>query len=85
MPARPGLSRVAASAACLLVNRLAEACPNCAVGRQARAEVFDADFPRYLAMTLLPFGVIALVAVIAYGGLRPPRLRLGRRLEAARD
>lgn len=42
MSARPGLLRVAVSAACLLVNRLAEACPNCAVGRQARAEVFDA-------------------------------------------
>lgn len=67
-----------------LLQRVSEACPDCPVGRQARASVFDADFPRYLAMMLLPFGVIGLVALCAYRGARLPRLPFGSSAETAR-
>jgi hypothetical protein len=39
------------------------ACPNCAVGREARSEVWDDQFARNLAYALLPFVVIGLVSL----------------------
>lgn len=39
----------------------AHACPNCAVGREARAEFFGDDFLRNLATAALPFVIIGAV------------------------
>ena len=43
----------------------AAACPNCAVGRQARNEVWSDDFGRNMVVALLPFIVIGAICVRA--------------------
>lgn len=44
----------------------AAACPVCETetGRQIRQGIFDASFPRYLLVTLLPFAVVTVAVVL---------------------
>src|SRR4051794_7678425 len=42
---------------------LAAACPNCAIGRQARSQVWNDDFGTNLLAALLPFAVIGSVCL----------------------
>jgi hypothetical protein len=70
---RPGVSaagvaslRVAVTAACAMLAVLlfvapARACPNCAVGVQARAEVWSQDFWFNVTVAALPFVVIVCI------------------------
>ena len=60
--------RVAAAATALtsvLLPVAALACPSCPVGREARAQVLSLDLWSNLAMTALPFAVIAVVCMHA--------------------
>jgi hypothetical protein len=62
---RMGLSGCLALVAALLVTlgtvMPAVGCPNCEVGRQAKAEVWDDDFAYHLCAALLPFLVVGCV------------------------
>lgn len=51
----------------------AAACPDCAVGRQARSEVWNDDFARNVFVALLPFIVIGTICVRVerIGRMRP--------------
>jgi hypothetical protein len=55
------LLRAFLSASALLLTRTASACPNCALGRQARADVWSYDFTWNLAVALLPFLVVGAI------------------------
>lgn len=59
----------------LLLSPDSQACPACAAGirAQVRAAIFDGSFPGTLAMTALPFGVLAAITAAIFFGL------LGRR------
>jgi hypothetical protein len=65
----PSAARVAGLLAALLgwlASGWALACPVCETetGRQIRAGIFDASFPRYLVISLLPFAVVTLAVVL---------------------
>jgi hypothetical protein len=60
----------------MLLSPGARACPDCAEGvrRQVRAGIFDEAFARNLAVTALPFGVLAgITAAIHLGAARRRR------------
>ncbi|MDP9151180.1 MAG: hypothetical protein M3O36_14730 [Myxococcota bacterium] len=67
------------------------ACPNCAVGRQARSEVWNDDFGKNLFVALLPFILIGAICVRAerIGRTRsnraPPRADGAASLEAGNE
>ena len=54
-----------ALAGTLAIQTPAEACPNCAVGRQARTEVFRESFGFNLFVALLPFLMIGAICLRA--------------------
>jgi hypothetical protein len=56
----------------------AHACPDCAVGKQARAELWNDDFTYNLVVALLPFLVVGLVSYQLNGIGRPDRPRTSR-------
>ena len=60
--------------AALLLGAPATACPNCAVGQQARSEVWNDDFGKNLLVALLPFLVIGALCVRAERIGRAPSL-----------
>lgn len=65
----PSPARVVALLAALfgwLASGWAMACPVCETdtGRQIRAGIFDDSFPRYLAISVLPFAVVTLAVVL---------------------
>ena len=57
------LSVVTALLALLVAARTAGACPDCAVGRQARAQLWTDDFGLNLLLALAPFLIIGAVSV----------------------
>ena len=61
----PKVLAVLSIGATLLLATPAAACPNCAVGKQARSEVWNDDFGRNLFVALLPFLVIGAICVRA--------------------
>ena len=65
VPRTPRSWRVtfAALLACIGWAAPAMACPNCAVGREARSEVWNRDFAFNLAVALLPFLLIGSICV----------------------
>jgi hypothetical protein len=62
----------------LAVVRSAAACPDCAVGRTARSQVWGEDFALYLLLTVLPFLLIGAVCLSVEAIGRPPRRTLAR-------
>lgn len=52
---------LAAALATLLATDLGWACPDCAVGIVARAEVYDRDFAFNLVVAVLPFLIIGII------------------------
>jgi hypothetical protein len=67
----------------LLLSPDSQACPACAAGirAQVRAAIFDESFARTLAMTALPFGVLAAITAAIFFGLLGRRSRDKRREE----
>ena len=63
------------AAVTLLFATPASACPSCATGEEARAEVLGDHFVRNLAMLLLPLLVVGLVSVGAERIDHPSRSR----------
>jgi hypothetical protein len=63
---RPGLVSLVFTAA-MAHAPLAAACPNCAIGQQARRQFWSDDFLRTLAVVLLPFVAIGACCVRAEG------------------
>lgn len=59
----------------LLLASSAPACPLCEseTGRQVRAGIFDDDFGKNVALTLIPFPVLAVIVAFIYHG--PPTIR----------
>lgn len=57
-----------------LLPSLAAACPNCAVGREAREQVFGPEFFTNLSVSLLPFALIAAVCLRMERIGKSPRL-----------
>lgn len=58
----------AAAIACATYAGAAQACPDCAVGQQARAQVAaDPNFWLYVGVMLLPFAAIAAITAIRRG------------------
>lgn len=53
----------------------ARACPDCAVGKQARSALWDDDFTRNLVVALLPFLVVGLASYQLNAIGRPDRAR----------
>ena len=51
--------------ALLVIARPAGACPDCAVGRRARAQLWTDDFGPNLLLALAPFLIIGAVSVWA--------------------
>ena len=48
------------------------ACPNCIVGREARAQVWNDAFTSHLLVTLLPFLLIGAICLCVESLGRPP-------------
>jgi hypothetical protein len=64
--ARHARRLVVAAAALLLALgwvKPARACPDCAIGRQARTEVWSDDFAFHVCVTVLPFLIIGCVCI----------------------
>jgi hypothetical protein len=53
----------------------ARACPDCAVGKQARTALWDEQFAYHLVVALLPFLVVGLASYQLNGIGRPDRAR----------
>jgi len=68
--------------ATVAVAPAALACPDCAVGRQARTEVWNDDFAFNLFVALLPFLMIGAVCLrveaIGRATVQPPAARSAR-------
>jgi len=54
---------------------MARACPDCAVGKQARTALWDEQFTYHVVVALLPFLVVGLVSYQLNGIGRPDRAR----------
>jgi hypothetical protein len=52
-------------AATVVLTAPADACPNCALGRQARAQVWNESFGLNLIVALLPFLLVAVICLCA--------------------
>lgn len=65
----------AAFLACLTPTRLAIACPNCATGREARAQAWAEGLGFNLFVSVLPFAIIGAVSLWADGIGRTPAAR----------
>jgi len=63
----------------------ARACPNCAVGRQARSEVWNQDFGENLTVALLPFAIVGALCVRIEAESRRPPSPAQRAREPMRD
>lgn len=60
--------------AALAPTGVASACPDCDASRAARSAVWnDPSFATYLAFTVLPIALIAVVAMMLYRAGAPPR------------
>ena len=59
------LSTATALVTLLIAARSAGACPDCAVGRQARAQLWTDDFGLNLVLALVPFLIIGAVSLWA--------------------
>ncbi|HEU4410248.1 MAG TPA: hypothetical protein VFS43_33640 [Polyangiaceae bacterium] len=74
-PRLGGALAAASIAAALAFARPALACPDCAPGREARAQAWQDDFGFNLSVALLPFVLIGAVSAWANGIGQPPALR----------
>ena len=59
------IAACSAVASILTLASPAAACPDCAVGRQARSEVWNQDFGPNLLFALLPFLLIGVICLAA--------------------
>jgi hypothetical protein len=56
-----------------LLPRLTHACPDCAIGRQARGRFFADQFWLHIAVIALPLLAVVAISVALFQMGRPPR------------
>ncbi|HET9958418.1 MAG TPA: DUF2243 domain-containing protein [Polyangiaceae bacterium] len=83
-PARIALALGAGAALCLDAA-ICRACPNCELGRAARASVWTEHFGANLTVALLPFLAVAVIAARSESGASSGRANSGRGVGGEHD